>query len=274
MMRPPSSIHIKELASWRELDGEIARLNDNVACVATPGAYISPLAFRGQSDASWALVTTLERFNPGRLISMAEYFAAVHSARMSIEAFTGREWKLPGLEAYIDWMREPDQLRWPGPERPFPAYAHFAYLRHHGFPSPLLDWTASPHVALFFAYREPPRGSDRVAVFAFREFAAGFKVSGPAKSAIKGLGPNVSTHRRHFLQQCQYTVCWRFDGKQWVYVPHDTFASDQDVLWKFTMPASQRDEVLRHLDGFNLNAYSLFSSEDALMETLARRHLM
>src|SRR5579871_975887 len=36
----------------------------------------------------------------------------------------------------------------------FPGYDYMAYLRHHGFPSPLLDWTRSPYVAAFFAFRD------------------------------------------------------------------------------------------------------------------------
>jgi hypothetical protein len=47
--------------------------------------------------------------------------------------------------------------------------------------------------------------------------------------------------------------------------------SDQDLLWKIEIPASERVKVLHFLDKFNLNAFSLFDSEESLMETLAFR---
>jgi hypothetical protein len=47
----------------------------------------------------------------------------------------------------------------------------------------------------------------------------------------------------------------------------------QDVVFKITAPSSLRDAMLRHLDTYNVNAYSLFDREESLMEMLARRQL-
>lgn len=63
----------------------------------------------------------------------------------------------------------------------------------------------------------------------------------------------------------------------WRFVPHqrvfDLGRANQDMLWKIVMPASLRTEVLRLLDRFNLNEYSLFGSEESLMATLAAREI-
>jgi hypothetical protein len=45
------------------------------------------------------------------------------------------------------------------------------------------------------------------------------------------------------------------------------------VLWRFVIPSTERAKVLRRLDRLNLNAYSLFGSEESLMETLAFREI-
>jgi hypothetical protein len=39
-------------------------------------------------------------------------------------------------------------------------------------------------------------------------------------------------------------------------------------LWKFELPSTEREKVLRVLSDYNLNAYSLFSSEESLLETM------
>jgi hypothetical protein len=46
-----------------------------------------------------------------------------------------------------------------------------------------------------------------------------------------------------------------------------------DVLWKIVIPPSERTKVLSLLDRFNVNAYSLFGSDESLMETLAVREV-
>ena len=48
---------------------------------------------------------------------------------------------------------------------------------------------------------------------------------------------------------------------------------EQDVLVKYLIPVSERDKVLEKLDLMNVNAYSLFGSEEALMDTLAYREI-
>jgi hypothetical protein len=89
----------------------------------------------------------------------------------------------------------------------------------------------------------------------------------------------VRTARRHHLQQGEYTMCLQWSNHEWRFVPHaNVFAGatwkpnfDQDALWKFTLPWSARAEVLSRLDDYNVNAFSLFESNEALLETIALR---
>jgi len=42
----------------------------------------------------------------------------------------------------------------------------------------------------------------------------------------------------------------------------------QDALWKFNIPSTERIKVLKLLDEYTLNAFSLFDSDESLLETM------
>lgn len=44
-------------------------------------------------------------------------------------------------------------------------------------------------------------------------------------------------------------------------------------IWKFVIPATEYYKVLKSLDEHNLNGFSLFGSEEGLMESLAIREM-
>jgi hypothetical protein len=250
--------------SWEELQRYVAAFED------PSRKPWDEVWFRGQSDANWALSTTLER-RSNRRWTVAGYLSVIYRIRPAIETFTGSQFSmLDGLELE-QVCRQYDLFE----HKLHECATYLAHLRHGGFPSPLLDWTLSPYVAAYFAFHDARPNGD-VAIYAYRERPANIKVGGSDEPRIVSFGPIIKTHKRHFRQQSRYTACVQFEDGQWIFAPHDDIFGQtdhlkQDLLWKVTIPASERLNVLHFCDKVNLNEFTLFDSEEGLLKMLAMR---
>lgn len=179
------------------------------------------LLFRGLGDSRWPLTTTLERNGYVGML-FADYYRIVAASKPQIETFTNASWDIPEYPEIERLGHEYDEFSLHLAFGKFQGYGYMAYLRHHGFPSPLLDWTQSPYIAAFFAFRSPIRPTaDKVSIFAYCESPERMKSRSSNEPQIFRLGPNVRAHRRHFLQQGEYTVCLHFDS-EWRFSAHET----------------------------------------------------
>jgi len=275
------------LEDWESFEGEISRISEMVAQKkASPGSIsVSDPLFRGQANQCWPLLTTLERFSK-KPYSIEEYHRIVVAVAPAVASLTAKSSFLsPHRE--INLLLEDEERRQGDPGKgprlgppPWPQheYEFMIYLRHSGFPSPLLDWSRSPYVAAFFAFPSRPSEScDKVALYAYVEYFGSGKLGVGGRAQITGLGPYARTHERHYSQQSQYTICTKSADEEKKYCNHEeAFGGDesqQDLLTKYVIPARQRDRFLSKLYSLNINAYSLFRDEGSLMQTLAYREI-
>jgi FRG domain len=260
-----------DFANWAELEQHVQALANAESQHAASGVgHVSHLLYRGHASDGWQLETTLERASPS-LTRLAEFYHLVAIAKPQVETFTGRSWTEIDVPAVTKALTEYDIMAF----APLPAYDYLVYVRHHGFPSSLLDWSRSLYVAAYFAYESPK--AERVAIFVYQEHAGSGKLGSSSWPQIRVLGPYVRSHPRHFLQQGEYTMAVQFTEDQWCIAKHtnvfERTRENQDRLWKFTAPAIEAPEVMRRLDEYNINAFSLFQTEDALLRTVAQRAL-
>jgi hypothetical protein len=262
------------LETWQDLESEVAKLQSKQAANPQLNSY---LLFRGQANSEWTLETTLDRSGKAGM-SFSEYYRLICVLQPEIETFTNNKWTNP---EYPDFERKARDYEFFHMDSDLntSVYGYMAHLRHHGFPSPLLDWSRSLYVAAHFAFAKKT-GNERVSIYALSE-ANSHSGSG-GTSQIRAFGPRVKTHKRHFLQQCEYTMCGIYTEGEWFFAGHETafedWGNDEKYLdnfknYEFTLPATERMSVLKMLDSHNLNSFSLFGSEESLMETLSLREL-
>lgn len=230
----------------------------------------SGVLYRGHGSSEWNLKTTLERTCEEPVL-VTEYYRHILKTRPQVEAFSNTRWDLMELEDYGEWAQSRSDLNWPD----YPGYEYMIYLRHHGFPSPLLDWSQSPYVAAFFAYSNIPHESENIAIYGYADSIGPGKGWSSNEPLITVKGPYARSHKRHFLQQCKYTVCSKISDSRLEYASHEEVFNlekeEQDVLWKIIAPRSLASSALKDLDTMNVNALSLMGSEDALIQTLGAR---
>jgi hypothetical protein len=259
----------KNIPNWNDYELFIEETRNSLSLIKdSSGSYVSDLFFRGQNNSDWKLETTLERFNSIET-ELGEYCRLLLRVKPAIECFTEKEFEF----AYENELEE-DLHTKDGRGFRIGQFEFMSHLRHNGFPSPLLDWTLSPYVALFFAFNNANE-NDSVAVFIYIEHCGSGKGGVVGAPEIINRGRYIKTHKRHFLQQSEYTYCVIKKGNDWFYCSHEEAfnqaRTSQDRLIKVIIPGSEKQNILKKLDEMNINAYSLFGTEDCLMQTLAFR---
>jgi hypothetical protein len=260
--------------NWEDFESEVYTIfTDLENRRKDTGLHVSPPLFRGHAKESWKLETTLERFSKIEY-SIEDYFDILLAVEPAVASFTSKPWKL-------SWDQKVVYHHAPGPP---PGYDFMVYLRHHGFPSPLLDWSRSPYVAAFFAFQPHLEEEiNNIAIYSYIEYYGSSKEGSQDQAQINALGPYIHTHKRHFIQQCEYTICKKFVididrlESNCYYCNHEeAFQRNeikQDILTKYLIPKTERAKILSKLDFMNINAFSLFANEESLMATLAYQEI-
>lgn len=275
-----------EVDTWEQFEDELKK-SSNISTqnnVSTTGNEY-PLLYRGQSNSDWPLFTTLEReLQALSNITFSDYYRKIFRIKPNIESFTNNYWPIRNPDKYMKLAKEKDlSLMLIGINNHIEELSYMIYLRHHGFPSPLLDWSRSSFIAAYFAFyniSKIPTDSrpERVSIYVYRDLQNAHS-HGFETPYIHTFGPHVRTHQRHFLQQSQYTMCFAYSQQpdEWLYTHHEAAIyraqNHQDILRHYTIPSSEWRKVISMLDSININGFSLFGSEESLMQTMSFREM-
>ena len=160
------------------------------------------------------------------------------------------------------------------PDAPNENGAFFNLVQHHGYPTPLLDWTYSPYVAAFFAYRgisnrEAANAAigSKVRIHVFDQFQ--WKTDWNQIFMLLFAGPHLSIgefmaieNERMIPQQAASTLTNLDDIETYI---REKETPGKKYLSAVDLPVGERKTVVQELSYMGITASSLFRVWTALV---------
>jgi hypothetical protein len=253
--------------NWEQFGREIDRF------LFLGNAWGGPYLFRGQADVAWDnLLPSLSRLMEGLPVAKV-----MEAEKEAIKLFRKQAHSQVNINLFDSWD---DPLDW------------WTRMQHYRAPTRLLDWTASPYVAAYFAVAEGWKTDGVVWFFHPSALAtwmekrhpigvlssADGRLCLPREQLFDPAAPPrlMSFHPiycddRMFAQQGHFTVCLQ------PLVDHATILEETQwnnfgvIFGKFVIPSRLKPEFLWRLGAMNIRANSLFPGMEGIGQSIAER---
>jgi FRG domain len=233
-----STLQPLKIDTWREFKEYVSSTERN------------RFIYRGQSDSKWRLRSNFHR-----------------TGRANLYKFESTD--IAALHRYLSSLtRNRFELKDPAQNLAF-----MNLVQHHGYPTPLLDWTRSPYVSAFFAYRtldvKKVTHDTKIRMFKLdalewnkiNRFMIGLSPVPPLVLIMDALPLD---NPRAIPQQALCTVTSVDDIES--HIEKEAMKNGKNILEVIDLPMSARKEVISDLSLTGITAGSLFPGIDGACE--------
>lgn len=261
------------------------------------------IIYRGHSSSEWCLETTLARYYKKQAIESDYYINSIRDVITRLEnkellnIFPSENPFLSGLGMGLPNSQHSKDL--------VSCILTMIWLRHHGFPCPILDWTQNAHVASWFAFGKESIDIKEVAVYCLKKpkllFSAEMlqpnlspKIELLMHNAInitlediKASHPDLNIFsdllKRHQKQESSYSIILYKNGDKYYFnlQPPEQFENKNYQMEKYIILDSkekQREILCELKEEYSMSYKNLYGhahpDENASMKDFAIQHFI